>query len=232
MASVVAHLIYAQKYFKKHPMPNGDEDLFMLGCVFPDIRRVDETIKRKDTHRCFDRLDLNFEGLSPFQAGWKFHLYCDMRREEILKKYKFYELDNAADFWCQPAKNLEDELLYEQYNNWEKLRHYFNNIPNIENEINVPPQKECSTPVGMFHREHPTGQAGNILRGKYDTMALWYAMIAKYIEKKPDSKAMKIFLLKQIGFADKAGPISEVVDKLRKNGKAVEILKKVAGEIV
>ena len=204
MASVVAHLIYAQKYFEKHPMPNGDEDLFMLGCVFPDIRRVDETIKRKDTHRCFNCLDLNFTGLLPFQAGWKFHLYCDMRREEILKKYKFYELDSAMESWNQPAKNLEDELLYEQYNNWEKLRHYFNNIPVIENEINVP----------------------------YETMALWYAMIAKYIEKKPDSKTMKIFLLKQIGFADKAGPISEVVDKLRKNAKAVEILKKVAEEIV
>jgi len=204
MASVVAHLIYAQKYFEKHPMPNGDEDLFMLGCVFPDIRRVDETIKRKDTHRCFNCLDLNFTGLLPFQAGWKFHLYCDMRREEILKKYKFYELDSAMESWNQPAKNLEDELLYEQYNNWEKLRHYFNNIPVIENEINVP----------------------------YETMALWYAMIAKYIEKKPDSKTMKIFLLKQIGFADKAGPISEVVDKLRKNAKVAEILKKVAEEIV
>ena len=218
MASVVAHLIYAQKYFEKHPMPNGDEDLFMLGCVFPDIRRIDDNIKRKDTHLCYEKCDLNFDGLSPFQAGWKFHVYCDMRREEILKKYKFYDLGNAMDFWNQPAKNLEDELLYEQYNNWEKLRHYFNNIPNIDNEINVPPQKECST--------------GNILRGRYETMALWYAMIAKYIEKKPDSKTMKIFLLKQIGFADKAGPISEVVDKLRKNAKVVEILKKVTEEIV
>lgn len=204
MASVVAHIIYAQKYFEKHPMPSGDEDLFMLGCVFPDIRRIDETIKRRDTHLNFDKVDLNFNGLTPFQAGWKFHVYCDMRREELLRIHKFYELANTMDFWCQPAKSFEDELLYDQYDNWEKLTHYFNNIPVLDNGINVP----------------------------HETMALWYAMIAKYIEKKPDSKAIKIFLLKQIGFEAKAGPISEVVDKLRENAKVVEILNKVAEEIV
>lgn len=176
----------------------------MMGCIFPDIRRIDENIKRKDTHLCYDCLDLDFKGLTAFQAGWKFHLYCDMRREEILNKYKFYDLKNTADFWHQPAKMLEDEILYEEYNNWEKLVHYFNNIPLTDTGINV----------------------------SHETLALWYAITAKYIEKKPDNKSMHIFFSKQPSLVEKADGIIETVDKLRKNAKVAEVLKKVKEEII
>jgi len=44
---------------------------------------ITENIKRSDTHSVFSPIDLNFSGLSSFQAGWKFHLYCDIKREEI-----------------------------------------------------------------------------------------------------------------------------------------------------
>lgn len=204
MASQISHIIYAQKYFKKHPMLSQDEDEFLLGCVFPDIRRIDESIKRKDTHLCFENCDLNFAGLSPFQAGWKFHLYCDMKREEILNKYGFYELDHTADFWHQPAKDLEDEIAYDGYNNWEKLVNFFNNVPYVDAGIGVSPE----------------------------TFSLWYAILAKYIEKKPDSKAMHVFLSKQNKLAEKADEIVETIDKLRKSGKVVKILEKVAEEII
>jgi hypothetical protein len=204
MASQIAHIIYARKYFEKNPALPNFEDEFMLGCVFPDIRRIDESIKRKDTHRCFSPLDLNFSSLSAFQAGWKFHLYCDMRREEILNSYKFYEIPGTADFWHQSAKQLEDELLYGEYNNWEKVVHYFNNVPMLEIGVGV----------------------------TRETFQLWYAIIAKYIEKKPDSKAMHIFLSKQPSFAAKADDIIKSVDKLRKNEKVIELLGKVKEEII
>lgn len=204
MASQIAHIIYAQKYLEKHPMPPGAEDLFIAGCIFPDIRRIDETIKRKDTHLCYENCDLNFEGLPPFQAGWKFHLYCDMKREEILNKYGFYLISGTGEFYHLPDKLLEDEILYDQYNNWEKLVYFFNNIPPIENGINV----------------------------SYETMSLWYAISAKYMEKKPDSKAMRIFLSKQPSLYEKVTGIIESVDKLRKNERVIELLKKVAQEII
>ncbi len=204
MASVVAHIIYAEKYFEKYPSSEINKDEFILGCVFPDIRRVDKSIKRKETHLCFDPIDLDFNGLTSFQAGWKFHLYCDMRREAILNKYDFYSLDDTTDFGHQPAKGLEDEIVYDDYKNWEKIITYFNNIPNIETGIRV----------------------------SQETIELWYAIIARYVEKKPDSKAIKIFLSKQLGFADIAGSVAEVVDKLRKDGKVVEALNRVKEEIV
>ena len=203
MASQVSHIVYAKKYFDKHPS-NVNKDEFILGCVFPDIRRIDGKIMRKDTHRHYDPLDLNFDGMTAFEAGWKFHLYCDMKREEILNKYKFYSLPEAENFWHLPAKIFEDEIVYDKYNNWEKLVHYFNNVPEIKNEINV----------------------------SRETFSLWYAILAKYIEKKPDSKSMRIFLSKQPSLAEKVGDIVQSIDAQRKDKRIVEILGKVSEEVV
>lgn len=203
MASQISHIIYAKKYFDKyHSTINKDE--FILGCVFPDMRRIDGNIKRKDTHRHYDPLDLNFDGLTAFEAGWKFHLYCDMKREEVLNKYEFYSLPETENFWRISAKIMEDEVAYDKYNNWEKLVHYFNNVPFIETGMNV----------------------------SQETFSLWYAILAKYIEKKPDSRAMRIFLFKQPALAEKADGIVQSIDMLRKNNEVTDILGKVAEEIV
>jgi len=203
MASQVSHIVYAKKYLEKHPLPNGDRDLFILGCVFPDIRRLAENLTRKGTHRVFEPVDLNFEGLTPFRAGWKFHVYCDMRREELLNKYGFYVLtEDNGKFW-QANKMLEDELLYGIYNNWEKLVHYFNNPPTVK------------LPAGLSQQ----------------SFELWYTMIAKYIEAAPTDRSMHIFLSKQSMFK-KADEVVERVNKLRKGNGVVEILRKVVDEIV
>jgi hypothetical protein len=205
MASQVAHIVYAKKYFEKVPSHGiVDRDKFLLGCTFPDIRRIDGNIKRKDTHLRFSPLDLNFEGLDDFQAGWKFHLYCDMRREEILNNHDFYSLENTTDFFQQPAKMLEDEVVYESYNNWEKVVNYFNNPPKIDNGINV----------------------------ARETFELWYAILAKYFEKKPDSQSIKIFLSKQPALIGNADGIVRIVDNLRKDSRVIKILEKVKEEIV
>lgn len=202
MASQVAHIIYAKKYLEKYPMENEDE--FLLGCVFPDIRRIDEKIKRRDTHLILDDLNADLKYLNAFQAGWKFHLYCDMRREEILNSYKFYDLPGTLEMWGLPNKLLEDEVVYDNYKNWEKIINYFNNIPEIGTNIGV----------------------------SRETFEIWYAILAKYFERKPDSQSIRIFISKQPKLAPMAGDIIKVVDKLRKNDKVVEILKKVKEEIV
>lgn len=211
MASQVAHIIYAKAFFDKiekgqtaNNLKNIDRDEFFLGCVFPDIRRMEEGIERKDTHLRFTKLDIDFSGLTSFEAGWKFHLYCDMKREEILNNSGFYEMPDAASFSNQPAKMLEDELLYDRYNNWEKLAYYFNNPPFIVSGLNI----------------------------RKETFELWYAVLAKYIEKKPDEKSMRIFLSKQPGLSQKTAEIAGVVSELKKNKKVVESLEKVLVEII
>ncbi|MFZ2975507.1 MAG: hypothetical protein WA055_02650 [Candidatus Moraniibacteriota bacterium] len=220
MATQISHIVYAKKYFnslelvkfddltaeEKLLMPSGkiNKDEFILGCVFPDIRYIDENIKRKDSHLKFETLDLNFSGLTSFEAGWKFHLYCDMRREEILNKYNFYSFKNDTKFYIQAAKRLEDELVYDFYDNWEKVRNYFNNPPFKETDIGVDIQ----------------------------TFKLWYAMVAKYIENKPDHKSIRIFSIKILKNSENIDEIIKSINELRKNEKIVEILKKVKDEIV
>ncbi|MFZ2193803.1 MAG: hypothetical protein WAV31_06185 [Candidatus Moraniibacteriota bacterium] len=219
MASQIAHIVYAKKYFDwldaeglndiddeeslLAPVGKINRDEFILGCIFPDIRRIDENIKRRDTHLKFEPLDLNFSGLTSFEAGWKFHLYCDMRREEILNKYGFYLLEKTEELFGQPAKLLEDELVYDEYNNWEKLCNYFNNAPHFDAKIKVSPE----------------------------TTGLWYAIVSKYMEKKPDDRAMRIFLSKQ-KYSIQLEEMVELVSELRKNEKVVDILRRVKDEII
>lgn len=202
MASQVAHIVYAKKYLEKYPSAEIKKDLFFLGCVFPDIRRIDETIKRKDTHLRFAPLDLNFQGLDSFQAGWKFHLYCDMKRDEILRNAKFYEKTSShSDL---PPKLLEDVLVYGDYDNWEKLKALLNNPPEIEFDFHVSPE----------------------------SLHLWYAIIAHYFEKNPDEKTIKTFLVKQPSLVHKADEAVKKVLEMGNNKEAVEILKNIKNEIV
>jgi len=201
MASQVAHVIYAQKYLEKNPRRGGE--FFMLGTLFPDMRRVADGVARKDTHMYFEQVDLNFEGMDLFEAGWKFHAWCDMRREEILNNYDFYSLRGAAAI-DPTAKLVEDELVYDQYKNWEKLRYILNNPPIVKTKLDIP----------------------------QETIERWYAILAKYFEKKPDEKTMRAFLWKQRKLRGQIDEIIDAVKKLRNNQKAVEILSKISDEIL
>ena len=220
MASQIAHIVYAKKYFDKiengkavenfldeekvHHAHRINRDEFILGAVFPDIRRIEPSIKRKDTHLRFQPLDLDFSGLTAFEAGWKFHLYCDMRRDEILNRCGFYKLAKTTELYGHPAKLLEDELLYDKYDNWEKIVNYFRNPPLVTLEIGA---------------DRPT-------------FVLWYAILAKYVENKPEQKSMRAFLSKQLSLSQKTDEIMIAMAELKKNKKAAALLGKVFDEIV
>ena len=202
MASQIAHVVYSKKYLDRHPAMEAD--LFLLGTLLPDVRRITDEVMRQDTHMVYKELDLGFRDLSAFEAGYRYHLWCDMRREEILNKYDFYSLKYAGDIGHLPSKLLEDEVVYEKYNNWEKLCWLLNNPPEVKSEI----------PVSR------------------ETIERWYAINAKYFEKKPDEKTLKAFLWKQRRLRKRSDEIVDAVGKLRNNSKAVEILGKVCEEII
>jgi len=206
MASQVCHIIYAKRYLDKNPNSEIEKDHFYLGCIFPDIRQIEKRLKRSETHMRFPIINLDFSGLNSFEAGWKFHLYCDMRRDEIMRNAKFYDLkNNHKESWTRPAKLLEDELIYDQYNNWEKIIALCNNPPYIEMGLNIP----------------------------VENYNIWYAMVAKYFEKKPDSRTMRVFLnkLDSYGFPLDVDRIIAVKEKIAKNEKATHILTQILDEI-
>ena len=84
------------------------------------------------------------------------------------------------------------------------MQSYFNNAPHISSNINV----------------------------SRETFGLWYAILAKYLEKEPDEKSTRAFISKQPALALNADEIMKSIDRLEKNKKAAEILKKVKEEIV
>jgi len=203
MASQISHIVYARKYLDKYPSDKINEDEFILGTVFPDIRYISKNIKRSDTHFAFSPIDLNFSGLTSFQAGWEFHLYCDIKREEILNKYNFYSIGGAADFAAISSKLLEDKIIYNQYGNWEKLVEFFKNPPEIDTGINI----------------------------SQGTFKFWYAILAEYISQKPGSQSTKKLALHLPALADKADDIVRSINELEKNKKVVNILGKVVKKI-
>jgi hypothetical protein len=219
MASQISHIVYAKRLFDKLEKGGLPEDLFdnetkkkilthkdefLLGCVFPDVRFVAENLARKDTHMFFGNVDLDFSDLTPFHSGWKFHVYCDMKREEILNRYDFFEITKDIEKSGLANKMLEDELVYDIYNNWEKLVHYFNHIPQVD-----------------------------LLDGlSRESLEFWYAIISKYVEEKPNNKNMHIFVIKSKQRVHKADEMIETMEKMRKIPAVAEILGKVCNEII
>lgn len=225
MASQVAHVVYAKKYLDRHPAMNAD--LFLLGTLLPDVRRVTDKVSRKDTHIIYEELDLEFRNLPAFEAGYRYHLWCDMRREEILSKYDFYKLSYTIDHDV-PPKLLEDELVYEKYQNWEKLRYLLNNPPEIKIYIGV---SSAFAPADAKALTGKKDSADFDLKVSQETIEKWYAILAKYFEKKPDDKTMKAFLFKQRKLRKNCDELVDLVRKLRNNPKVVEILSKISDEI-
>ena len=203
MASQIAHIVYAQKYFDAYA-PKFNPGEFLLGSIFPDIRRIAPQLKRRDTHMILETLNLDLEYLDSFHAGWKFHLYCDMRREEVLNRAGFYEIEGAGDHDGLAAKLLEDELVYGQYAKWAELAKFLNKVPRIETGINV----------------------------SRETFELWYAMIAKYVEQKPDNLTRSAFVAKQPSLTDRGAEIIAAVDKIRKSDRVVKLLADVPEKMI
>lgn len=204
MASQISHIVYADKYLNKYPSNKINRDEFILGTVFPDIRRVAKNIKRSDTHSTLGPIDLNFNGLSSFRAGWEFHLYCDIKREEILNQHNFYSIKGTTDFVCTSSKLLEDRIIYNQYDNWKKLESFFKNPPEINTGINV----------------------------SHETFKYWYAILAEYISQKPNEEIIKRLILHLPALADKADDIVGSIGELEKNKEAIKILERVGEELV
>ena len=65
-----------------------------------------------------------------------------------------------------------------------------------------------------------------------ETFEFWYAILAKYIERRPDAKSRHIFFTKQFFLKDRADEIVTAVEKLKENEKVVAILKNISNEII
>lgn len=94
MATIVTHLFFARKVLREGLVLKAEAP-FLVGNIFPDIRRLAE-IERSLTHRpVADLKDVNAHGA--FWAGVLFHNLLDIRRH--------YGLTEAGEFAGYPDSN-------------------------------------------------------------------------------------------------------------------------------
>ncbi len=197
MASVISHIVYADRFLKNNPIIK-DTQKFMLGVSFPDIRRI-SNVSRAQTHNNFDELDLRFEGMSAFDAGWKFHVWCDLRRAELLRDEGFFDIDIVKDSYYFSSYLLEDELVWGRYKNWETLDNYFRNAAFIDRF------KELSESDWNF----------------------WFGVLAEYMKEKPNKETSLRYIKKNPSFSGKSQNILDEVELLRADKEVAAALESV-----
>lgn len=202
MASQIAHIVYADQYLKKFPsIANKDE--FYLGVCFPDIRRV-SNLTREQTHQHFKNLDLYFKNLSSFEAGWKFHVWCDLRRNELLRDYKLWDIKVISQVSFFAYYFLEDQLVWNKHKNWETICNIYHN------------------PVYIKLFKQLNRQDWNF----------WFKIVGDYIANPPTAESIRKFCKLQPALATKADSLVEEVERLKQDQKVMEIFGRLYGEMV
>jgi len=198
----MSHIVYADKYCKKYATPQPKED-FYLGVNFPDIRRV-ANISRADTHLCFNPLDLDFSGMDAFQSGWKFHVWADLRRNELLRDAEFFEIDIVRKAHYLSYFFLEDELNWRRYHNWETISNLYRDAP----------YKQIVEGVNKSEWRY------------------WYEILSEYFMQEPDENAVGRVLGKMTGLGHLRVRVIDEIKKLRKNKNVVQILETIQAQMI
>ncbi len=131
MAYPITHIVLSQKVYNKY-FKDKDRKKFFVGTSFPDIRTLAH-FKRERTH--YKNLvieDITSE--DSFMVGVKFHSYVDEERERYLKKSVVFKLFPKSEYLIHGLKFLEDQLLYEEIDNWAEYVGYFNDV--LDEELN------------------------------------------------------------------------------------------------
>jgi len=129
-AAPATHVVLAEKWINQHEHYDAaQKQAFYLGTLFPDIRYMGE-VSRGDTHEKGVTLQLLLEQQSPFLKGKRLHAFVDVKREELVGKWRIYERIKTVPgqrFRATFLKFLEDEILF-QKKRVPKITAYFNKV--------------------------------------------------------------------------------------------------------
>lgn len=116
-AAPTTHVYFSKLWMEKHPVV--DEQKFMIGTLFPDIRYLG-TLSREETHEKNVTKKLILDTKCSFTAGKFLHSYLDVKREKYIKKQKIKSHLSGIEKKLQVLflKLLEDEILWDQ-RSWE-----------------------------------------------------------------------------------------------------------------
>ncbi len=193
MAGEVAHVVYGARVLTFL----GDKvrtQLFWVGTLFPDIKNLGAALK-KHTHP--DNVTLgSLTGEDDFETGMRVHSWIDNTREIFLSNKKIKERLRWHPFVPHSLKLLEDEMLYDRFDDWEIISKALNRVRDEELKI-------------VNSREK---------------VARWHNVLCEYFSQKPDDES-RHRLSVAIGLSENsAKEVNNVVSLLKSDGEAERLI--------
>lgn len=129
MAGEIAHVVYGARTLEylddKVKVPS-----FWVGTLFPDVRHLG-IVSRRRTHPSDVSLD-TLVGDDDFETGVRVHAWIDATRNKFLEEANIKESLQWHPFVPHALKLLEDELLYERFDDWNLIERVLNKVHDQE----------------------------------------------------------------------------------------------------
>lgn len=167
---------------------------YWAGTLFPDIRHLG-LVSRHRTHAQAVGLQ-NIIGKNDFETGMRAHAWVDATRETYWREQNMKETLPWHPFVPHALKLLEDELVYDSFQDWDNVRQTLDQI--YEEELYYVDSKE------------------HVRR--------WHDILQRYLAKRPDVDSRKR-ISTDIGLSENsAEEISLVVEKLRGDARTKQLI--------
>ncbi len=194
MAGEIGHVVYGARVLTYLGEAVKDSS-FWAGTLFPDIRHLG-VVSRHRTHP----LDISLHSLvgrTDFTTGMRVHAWVDATRETYLSEQNMKENLPWHPFVPHALKLLEDEMLYDSYEDWDVIVRVLNKVDDEERVF---------------------------VEDKH-ALTSWHDILRTYFKKPPtdDSRAA---LAVGIGLtAVNAREINSIVTRLREGSLAPEMIR-------
>lgn len=193
MAGEVGHVVYAARMLTYLDDKVSDSS-YWAGTLFPDIRHLG-VISRHSTHPSDISLK-SLEGKNDFHTGMRVHTWIDATREKFLRDNNVKERLPWHPFVPHALKLMEDELLYNRFDDWNLIQRTLNKV--YEDEL--------------FYVD------------SQEKIVEWHRILQDYFKEKPNDET-RLALATAIGITEtSARELNTVVAELSRDSRAGDLL--------
>ncbi len=164
MPAPITHIVFAQRAQKQH-FPEKELKSFLVGTSLPDIRFLG-VLEREHTHKQ-GVLISDIVAATDFDAGFLFHSFLDSAEANYYLANnitKFFPKGTTYEAARDVIKLLQDELLYDEIEDWEFYSHFFDRV--LQEELKV----------GLTRAD----------------VEKWHEMLKVLLSKKPNEEAIRL----------------------------------------
>lgn len=193
MAGEIGHVVYAARLLTflgnkvEHPA-------YWVGTLFPDIRHLG-VVSRQQTH--IKNVGLtSLAGPTDFITGMRVHAWIDATREKYLRENNIKESLPWHPFVPHALKWVEDEFLYDKFDDWNLIHRVLNEVH--EEELEYIHSKE--------------------------RIQSWHTMLQQYFVQTPNDATRKELSI-NIGLTENsANEINSVVHMLQQDKRTMTLI--------